>query len=163
MLSSWLGRDHVQQWWNDPSTRDAVAAKYLPRIRGDEPTEVFVVSDGCADIGMIQRYRIADHPEWLTILGAVGFDAAAAAGIDYLIGEPDRIGRGAGTEMIRAFTDELFTDLPDVSRVAVTPQAANIASCRVLEKAGYRLMWSGELDSDDPSDEGESALYVRDR
>lgn len=162
-LSTWLRRDHVRRWWSDPSTLADVAAKYLPRIRGEEPTEVFIVSLDDVDIGMIQRYRIADHPEWLTILGAVGFDATAAAGIDYLIGEPDRISRGVGTEMIRAFTERLFADLPDVSCIAVTPQAANTASCRVLEKAGYHLVWSGDLESDDPSDEGESALYVRER
>lgn len=43
------------------------------------------------------------------------------------------------------------------------PQTANRASCRVLEKAGYELEWTGLLQSDDPSDAGPAALYVRQR
>jgi hypothetical protein len=33
----------------------------------------------------------------------------------------------------------------------------------VLEKSGYRLVWTGMLDSDDPSDSGTAAMYVLDR
>ncbi len=163
LLSTWLERSHVQAWWRDPSAPEAVARKYGPRVRGESPTEVFIVGVDDRDVGMIQRYRIADHPEWLVVLAQTGFDAASAAGIDYFIGEPESVGRGVGTAMIRAFTDQLFADLPDVECVAVTPQSANIASCRVLEKAGYDRLWTGQLDSDDPADEGEAALYVRRR
>lgn len=163
LVAGWLSREHIRTWWSDPATPAEVAAKYLPRIRGEDPTEMFIVHHADRDIGLIQRYRIADHPEWLTILSDAGFDASSAAGIDYLVGEPDLVGRGVGTGMIQAFTERLFDDLADVSCVAVTPQSTNVASCRVLEKAGYRLVWTGDLDSDDPSDDGESALYVRDR
>ena len=65
--------------------------------------------------------------------------------------------------MIGAFTDFVFAADPDVERIVVTPQATNRASCRVLEKAGYDLVWTGMLDSDDPSDAGLAALCVRTR
>lgn len=32
-----------------------------------------------------------------------------------------------------------------------------------LEKSGYTLAWIGRLDSDDPADDGSSAIYVRHR
>ncbi len=62
--------------------------------------------------------------------------------------------------MIRGFTDKLFDELDDITSIAVTPQRANVASCRVLEKAGYERRWVGMLDSDDPSDDGETSLYT---
>lgn len=160
LVATWLGRDHVQAWWRSSSDPAAVALKYGPRIRGEVPTEMFIVVHGDRDIGLIQRYRLADHPESFASLAKTGFDPTWAAGIDYLIGEPDLTGQGVGTEMIVAFTELLFADLDDVRSIAVTPQSANTASCRVLEKAGYRRVWVGVLDSADPSDDGESALYI---
>jgi len=163
LLAGWLERDHIQLWWRDPSAPSTVAEKYGPRVKGEAKTEVFVVRYRNTDVGIIQRYRIADHPEWLADLAGTGFDGSRAAGIDYLLGDPAVIGRGVGSEMIRTFTDKLFVDFDDISSIAVTPQTANVASCRVLEKAGYERWWVGSLDSDDPSDEGEAALYVKAR
>lgn len=161
-VARWLREDHVQRWWKDPSAPDAVEAKYLPRIHGEEPTEVFVIVWQKRDAGMIQRYRIADYPDWDAAV-ADAVPIGAAAGIDYLIGEPDLVGRGVGSEAIRAFSAAVFDGYPEIEQIVVTPQAANRASCRVLEKSGYRLLWTGMLESDDPSDAGLSALYTLDR
>ncbi len=65
LLAVWLGHEHVQEWWRDPSAPTTVREKYGPRVRGEVPTEVFVVHFESVDVGMIQRYRIVDHPEWL--------------------------------------------------------------------------------------------------
>lgn len=161
LLADWLGRDHVQAWWRDPAAPSKVAETYGPRVSGDVPTEVFVVRVDATDVGIIQRYRIADHPGWQATLAAVGFDASAFAGIDYLLGDVGALGRGIGTEMVRSFTARLFVELEDVTGVIATPQTANLASCRALASAGYELGWRGTLDSDDPSDRGEAALYIR--
>jgi RimJ/RimL family protein N-acetyltransferase len=159
MLGTWLRRPHVQAWWRDGAPQAAVEAKYRPRISRDEPTEVFIAVVDGVDAGMIQRYRLGGYPAWEAAIGAV-VDAAAAAGIDYLLGDPVDIGRGVGTTMIGSFSTRLFDDWADVGSIVVTPQADNRASCRALERAGYRLAWTGDLASDDPGDAGPSALYV---
>ena len=160
LVSGWLRQAHVQRWWKDASAPDHVAAKYLPRIRGTEPTEMYVIEADGSPIGFIQRYRMVDHPDWERSLAPAGMTFGAAAGIDYAIGEPTRIGRGIGSEVVRRFTDSVFADYAEVDRIVVTPQLDNRPSCRVLEKAGYELVWSGLLDSDDPADAGTAALYV---
>jgi hypothetical protein len=38
-----------------------------------------------------------------------------------------------------------------------------ISRFRALEKAGYTLAWIGPLDSDDPTDSADSAIYIRHR
>jgi RimJ/RimL family protein N-acetyltransferase len=57
----------------------------------------------------------------------------------------------------------VFDAYPEVEQIVVTPQAANRASWGVLEKVGYRRVWTGMLDSDDPADAGPAAMYVLDR
>ncbi len=163
MVCGWLRAEHVRRWWRAPHDIEAVRAKYLPRILGDEPTEVFIASTAGAPVGLIQRYRFADDGTWEATVAGSELVLPAAAGIDYLIGVAAATGRGLGTAMILSFTGRLFDDDNDVQTIVVTPQLANRASCRVLEKAGYRLAWVGRLDSDDPSDDGDSALYVRHR
>ncbi len=162
-LADWLSASHVKQWWCDPTDLDRLRSKYLPRINGQDPTEVFVIVHGLQDIGIIQRYRLNSQPGWVGTLTKSGLRLANAAGIDYLIGESKQVGRGIGTQAVREFVDQLLADYPDVNQVAVTPQRANRASCRVLEKAHFEPRWTGHLDSNDPADEGTAVLYVRDR
>jgi aminoglycoside 6'-N-acetyltransferase len=162
-VARWLRQKHVQEWWKDPRAPEKVREKYLPRILGQDPTDMFVILLDGAEIGLIQSYRIADHPEWATMVAASGLTFASAAGIDYMIGEPELVGRGIGSVAIAQFTASVFAAYPEVDCIVVTPQAANRRSCRVLEKSGYELRWTGLLDSDDPSDAGPAALYVHDR
>lgn len=162
-LAGWLDATHVREWWRDSADLEHVRRKYLPRIRGEEPTEVFVIVHEGDDIGIIQRYRLRAYPGWSGAVAGTGLAFPEAAGIDYLIGESAHVGRGVGTSAISAFTERLWTDYPDVQVVVVTPQQANRPSCRVLEKAGYQPLWIGILDSDDPSDSGPAVLYASDR
>jgi aminoglycoside 6'-N-acetyltransferase len=162
-LAGWLSAEHVQEWWRDASASDPVREKYLPRILGDEPTEVFVIVADADDIGFIQRYRLSSYPTWTNTVAGSGLTFPNGAGIDYVIGDPERVGRGIGSCAVARFTELVFADYADVDSIVVTPQSANRASCRVLEKAGYELRWTGALDSDDPSDAGPAALYVRQR
>jgi aminoglycoside 6'-N-acetyltransferase len=160
LVASWLAEEHVQRWWRNPSAPSLVEQKYLPRIRGVEPTEMFVILDADEPIGLIQRSLVRDHPDRVRSLAPSGQVFEEVAGIDYAIGRADLIGRGIGSAVVAAFSEALFEAFPDVTDIVVTPQAANAASCRVLEKAGYERRWTGMLDSDDPGDEGPAALYV---
>lgn len=163
-LATWLREEHVQRWWKDPSAPDQVEEKYLPRIDGLEPTEMLIILWGGREIGMIQCYRMRDHPDWEHALeSSTGLIFGAARGIDYAIGVPDLVGRGIGSAAVAAFSAQVFARYPEIDQIVVTPQQANRASCRVLEKAGYTLKWTGILDSDDPADAGIAALYVLDR
>lgn len=162
-VSRWLGTDHVRQWWRDPADIEAVRAKYRPRISGEEPTEVFVVLADGEEIGLIQRYRFADYGTWAATIAGTDLAYPSAAGIDYFIGVVEQTGLGRGTAIVREFSARLFEEYGDIDTIVVTPQHANHASRRVLEKSGYALAWVGRLESDDPADADDSAIYVRHR
>jgi len=158
-LHEWLQRPHVAEWWRDvPPDFATVEAEYGACIDGDDPTELFVISCDNRPVGMIQRYLIADEPQWWPAFEGI-CDVSNAAGIDYLIGEPDVVGRGVGSDVIATFSPMVF-DWRPVDAIVVTVQQANVASWRILEKAGYQRIWSGELVSPDPSDDGPEHVYV---
>lgn len=59
------------------------------------------------------------------------------AEIDYAIARPCW-GRGIGTEVVVAVVDGAFDSLPELARVRSSIDPRNVASARVLEKAGLR-------------------------
>src|SRR4051812_21122913 len=85
LMHRWLQQPFILEWWwgGIPPAYEAVEAKYAARIRGEEPTDPYLIlSDGQA-IGYIQAYMIADHPEYAAHIAA----DADAAGVDLFIGE----------------------------------------------------------------------------
>jgi aminoglycoside 6'-N-acetyltransferase len=159
LLLDWLQQPHVNEWWRgEPSDLAGVEAKYGACIDGDDPTELFVIEESSRPIGMIQRYLMADEPGWSGAFRDI-VDVSDAAGIDYLIGDPDAIGRGVGTAAIARFSPLVFEWRP-VSSIVVTVQQGNPASWRVLERVGFTRIWAGELDSPDPSDGGPEFVYL---
>ena len=101
-------------------------------------------------------------PDWhKTIRGPLG--RAGGIGIDYLIGEPDFVGRGLGRRLICQFVDASWNRYPSAERIVVALQQENIASWRALEASGFQRVWEGDLVSSDPSDQGPSFIYIADR
>jgi RimJ/RimL family protein N-acetyltransferase len=75
-------------------------------------------------------------------VGGIGFQLQGdvervSAEIGYWLGEPFW-GRGIATDALRALT-EFAIVTHGLTRVYAVPFASNLASCRVLEKAGYVL------------------------
>jgi aminoglycoside 6'-N-acetyltransferase len=161
LLAGWLAQPHVATWWCEPSDLPSVREKYLPCLDGRDPTELFVIQVDGVPAGFIQRYLVADNPEWERALAGTGAapDSGRAAGIDYLIGDRALTGKGLGSAAIRQFTALAFGRYPQAVSVLVDVSQANVASWRALEKAGYVRCWAGEIDSSEPSDEGPSYLY----
>jgi len=174
LLASWLARPHVMQWWRESAELAAVEGAYGPLIDGTDPTEAFVALRDGQPVGYLQRYRLDDNPEWQDAIflalrdaddtgDADDAGAINAAGIDYLIGDEALTGQGLGRMMISQFVEDAWRRYPDIAAIAVAAQQDNRASWRALESAGFVRRWTGTLASDDPSDEGPSAVYLRER
>jgi aminoglycoside 6'-N-acetyltransferase len=101
-----------------------------------------------------------ENTSWKASLAPTG-EHEKAVGIDYLIGDEVRTGMGLGPQIIGAFVGSTWQRYPGASEIVVAVQQANRRSWRALEKAGFERTWSGNLESDDPSDAGPSFVYVR--
>lgn len=145
LLHRWLNDPGVVRWWEgDDVSWDAIVRDY--GATSDDRTEHWIATVEGQPVGWIGCYAAADYAEedevrhWRVL----GVDRTAA-GIDYLIGDPTARGHGLGTAMIRRFVEEVvFGRHPDWSQACASPVAANIASVRALEKAGFVRLGSFE-------------------
>ncbi|WP_137293574.1 GNAT family N-acetyltransferase [Nocardioides dongxiaopingii] len=149
----WRSAPHVHRWWagDGPPTPAAVRERYLPAIEGDEPTWMWVWEVNGRSVGLVQDYRIADHPEYALLT-----PDPTAVGVDYLLGEADRVGRGLGTRCLWAWAVHARARYPDVGAFFAAPDHRNRASLRVLAKLGFvEGLWF-----DEPQEDGTVATVV---
>jgi aminoglycoside 6'-N-acetyltransferase len=163
MLRRWLLTPHVARWWPDDSSDEGLEEMYGGCIEGTEAAQVFIAQRAGHAIGLVQRFRISAYPQYREEIAALTDIPAGTSSIDYLIGPTDAIGRGWGSELIRAFTARLWQDDVDAMSVIVPVHAKNIPSWRVLESAGFRRVAAGHLTPDNPVDTTDHFIYRLDR
>ena len=100
------------------------ARGFIAFARGADPETAFAVTAGDLPVGSIGAVLREDVERY-------------SAEVGYWLGEA-YWGRGIATRALVAFTRFAFSAY-GVERLFAVPLAANTASCRVLEKAGYRL------------------------
>lgn len=142
MLNDWMAAPHVARWWQSPIGLDEVRTTFEPTVARTDLTEVFMVEADSLPIGMIQRYRLADYPQWEQIV-APGVSGSHLAGIDYLLGSESHLGQGIGSEMISEFVALTLAQYPDVDSIVVGMNQGNRRSWRALERAGFLRSWAG--------------------
>src|SRR5581483_7387780 len=163
LLRDWLRQPHVARWWNHETSDEAVARDFGQSARGEEPSQDWLALLDGSPLGLVQRCVLADYPDYLADVAAIIAVPEGTASIDYLIGDPDRVGRGLGPRMIGSMLAKTWAELPDTPAVVVPVSAANRASWRALEKAGLRRVAEGELEPDNPIDDRRHYLYRVDR
>jgi aminoglycoside 6'-N-acetyltransferase len=163
LLQRWLGHPHVARWWNHETETEAIERDFGPTARGEEPAEDFVALLDGRPVGVVQRCRLADYPEYLDDLAPVLDVPVEAMSVDYLIGEPADVGHGLGPRLIAAIVERTWADRLAASCVIVPVVAANRASWRALEKAGLRRVAEGSIKPDNPIDDPWHYVYRIDR
>lgn len=153
LLFQWLQQQHVRRWWNDRETYDEIVEHYLPSIEGRDPTDLYLIVLDDRRAGFIQSYRVSDYPEYQKLVAV----EEGVVGVDLLIGEPELIGRGMGSEALERFVQEVVFSDPGVHACVADPDAENRTSLRVFEKAGFRVVRGFA----DPEDQNRLHMLVR--
>jgi aminoglycoside 6'-N-acetyltransferase len=68
--------------------------------------------------------------------------------LDIWLGEPQDLGRGLGTQMMRLALDRCFA-VPEVSAVLIDPLATNVDARRFYERLGFREVGPRRFGEDD--------------
>jgi len=135
LVRGWLHQPHVARWFLTACTIEDEIDELRHGVLGEEPTQVMLVLDGDRPVGWCQWYLCRDYPDHAVGVGADDDDV----GIDYAIGEPALVGQGVGTALIGALVQHIKSQHADAGVIA-DPEAANVASRRVLEKNGFQLL-----------------------
>jgi aminoglycoside 6'-N-acetyltransferase len=164
MLAGWLAQPHVARWWHHETTPEALERDFGRSVRGEEPGEDLVVHVDGVPVGLLQRSFLRDYPEYRDELVGAGVDVPdGAVTLDYLIGDPGRTGRGLGARIIAAAARDTWVQQRGASAIVVPVSAANVASWRALEKAGFTRVGTADLEPDNPADTREHVVYRFDR
>ncbi|HEY4868823.1 MAG TPA: GNAT family N-acetyltransferase [Candidatus Dormibacteraeota bacterium] len=132
LLATWRARPHVAEWFHGSLTPEQTAAKFIPRIRGDDPVRGYIAYVDDVAVGYIQSFRVADHPDVVTALQIPG----DPYGVDVLLGDADARGHGLGTRLVSEFTQQLLA-AEHVDYVVISPDTENAGAIRAYEKAGF--------------------------
>jgi len=146
----WLLEPHVRRWWNDDPEEhdypDGTLNEWRKAIRGEDPTDMFVIEMDGRPIGVMQSYRVDSYPDYVAQLGAL---PEPAFSLDVFIGEPELIGKGLGGALIRAFLPPMF-ERYGVDYCVIGPSRSNVVAIRSYEKVGFRYL--KDYREDDTSD-----------
>jgi RimJ/RimL family protein N-acetyltransferase len=148
LVARWLTAAHVARWYLAGSSVDREVEDLRLSIAGEGGVHPRVVCEDDLAIGWCQWYLCGDDPDWATEIGAGPGDV----GIDYAIGEAACVGRGVGTALVAGLVRLVRREHP-AAGVTADPDERNIASRRVLEKNGFRLVAVKSMQSeltDDP-------------
>lgn len=136
LVHEWVQRPHVRRWWSKHETYDEVRDTYAPAIEGSDPTDLYLVLLGRREVGLIQTYLVADYPEYASLIGR----GEGTAGVDLFIADSELTGKGLGSEILRRFVAQIVFAEPTTRHCVAGPEAANVASVRAFEKAGFRVV-----------------------
>lgn len=152
LLAGWLREPHVARWWCHDTSPEGVDADFGAVARGAAPGEDLLLLLDDEPIGLVQRCRWGDYSEYLDeiapILPVDGEDIT----LDYLIGDPNLIGRGVGTAAIGLVLADSWRRYPAAAAAVIPIAAGNRSSWRALERNGFVRVAEGDLPPDNPID-----------
>jgi AacA4 family aminoglycoside N(6')-acetyltransferase len=136
LLHDWLNRPHITRWWGGEAMRPSLAdvmAQYHPDALAKERVMPYIAMLGGRPIGYAQSYvAMGSGGGWWDNVTDPG-----VRGIDQSLAEAEMLGRGLGTQLVRALVEMLFRD-PSVTAIQTDPAPDNLRAIRCYEKAGFR-------------------------
>ncbi|MHB8529996.1 MAG: GNAT family N-acetyltransferase [Caulobacteraceae bacterium] len=135
-LAEWLNRAHLRRFFQpEPTTKDEVAAKYGPCIRGESPTNCHLALRDGEAFAYLQCYRNADWPD----RREVGIHGGIS--IDLFIADPALTGRGLGHRMLACYVEDVAFPLhPDERLCFIGHEVENTAARACSAAAGFRFV-----------------------
>ncbi len=133
-LVRWRNEPHVLAWFPQRVVDiDDARRRFGARLDGTEAVRMWVAELGGVSIGYLQSFVVGTDDD-LT----VRCQDPEAVAFDYLIGDPDLVDKGLGTEMIERFCREILVpEYPQAPRFLAAPDVRNHRSVRVLAKCGF--------------------------
>ena len=138
MHHEWLNRPHIVEWGGGEAERptlEDVHTKYTPRVLATENVTPYIAMLAQVPVGYAQSYiALGSGDGWWENETDPG-----VRGIDQSIADPELLGKGVGTRLVRALVEMLFRDR-SVTKIQTDPAPTNLRAIRCYQKAGFRIV-----------------------
>lgn len=133
LLFKWMNGEEVKRWYTKGSiTLARIEEKYLPCVMGNSPKLTMLAYVEEEPIGFVQAYALHHYPAYADQVGIPD-----SVGIDLFIGETNRMNRGLGSQMLKAFVEEVLPLYFSEGIAVIGPEPENQRAIRAYEKAGF--------------------------
>jgi RimJ/RimL family protein N-acetyltransferase len=133
MIEDWLARPHIREWLHGEGLKTTLQS-LAESFEGSSDFQHWIVYDSETPFGYLLTSEIDPQEEFFA---AVHFSGDKAITLDVFIGEPDYLGKGFGTAMIKQLIQWQFADVSDV---IIDPEVANERAVHVYQKLGFRII-----------------------
>lgn len=136
LLHTWLNAPHVHEFYDKDkeNTLTDVQKRYVPKIRGEKPTNCYFALHEGKPVGYIQKYFVNDYPE---LGGYLQYDDTVVS-VDLFIGDAKYMGKGFGSPMLSEFLNQVVFADPKVTMCMIGPEPSNKRAIRSYEKVGFQ-------------------------
>jgi len=138
LMREWRSRPHVIEWWGPPEVEQAEAHLTDPAMA------LWIVEHAAPGLPPRPFAFAQDYACHAWDPHPFSYLPTGSRGIDLYIGEPDMLGHGHGSALLRQHCDRLFA--AGVPAIGTDPNPANARAIRAYEKAGFTAV-SGPVDT----------------
>ena len=137
-MHKWLNQPHVHEWFDKDkeNTLEEITERYGPKIKGEQPTDCYLVLLEEKPVAYIQTYKVNDWPEFGNY---VGYDDHTAS-IDLFVGDIDFMGKGFGSLMLNKFLKEIVFTKDEITACIIGPEPKNTRAIKAYEKVGFKYV-----------------------
>ena len=145
-MQKWLNTPFVHEWYDKDklNSLEEITKRYGPKIKGEKPTDCYLVLYEEKPVAYIQTYKVNDWPEFGDY---IGYDDHTVS-VDLFIGDPDFVGKGFGSLMLKKFLEEIVFSNPDITTCVIGPEPKNSRAIKSYAKVGFKYIKTVQIPTD---------------
>lgn len=156
MIRNWIKtNEHTRHWYYfDKVPRISTIQRELEKNFKEPRTRAMIVMADNVPMGYIQSYPVDGNGNWAKQVKV----AENMVSIDYYIGDLNYIHKGLGSKMILEYIEQIVKT-ENYSVAMISPDPENNASCRCVEKCGFRYIKTVGIPYN--SSKEKEAIYIK--
>lgn len=136
LVFEWVHKPFVKQWFEHEALEWPAFVERFHTFMESPTIYNFIMYDAERPFGYIRYYAAFEWPD-----GFGNYEPDGTYGIALYIGEPDYIGKGFGTALLRQFILKIMSDQKvlgnQIVMFIIDPDVQNIAAIRTYQKVGF--------------------------
>lgn len=131
LLFTWFCQPYIAQLWPEPKAYAEFETKWTEHIQRDHK---FVAYIGDKPVAYLQYYHVTNEDR--TKFHSVHIPEPSV-GCDLFIGDPEYLGKGYGTELIKQFIQYVRQAEPTCKAMIIDPASDNYRAIACYKKVGF--------------------------